>query len=47
MEEDGKSNFENSRIVKKTNNSIRIKPSFFKNMGQVLNYHTEVRNNIH
>jgi hypothetical protein len=46
MEEEAKSNFEISRIVKKTNNSTRIKPSFYKNMGQVMNHHMEVINNI-
>ncbi len=42
MEDEGKSNYEISRIVRKTATSNRIKPSFFKNMGQVLNYHMEV-----
>lgn len=40
MEDEGK--FEISRIIKKNTHTNRIKPSFYKNMGQVLNYHMEV-----
>ncbi len=44
MEDETRSNLEISRLVKKTAATARIKPSFYKNMGQVLNLHMEVIN---
>lgn len=35
-------NFNNmSRVIKKNNNT-RVKPKFFKLMGQIMNYHIDV-----
>jgi hypothetical protein len=35
--------FHQSRIVQKSASNNRIKPKFFKLMGQIMNYHIEVK----
>jgi hypothetical protein len=46
IDDDGRSsNYQNaSRLVKRSVNNARVKPRFYKLMGQIMNYHIEVKN---